>query len=922
MQLSNVAQHRTLAEAIPNIVWTTDGQGSVTYFSQRWYDYTGQSEAEALGFGFVTAMHPEDRERTLRAWERAWRDGEAYEIEYRIRRHDDAYRWFIGRASPLLDEAGRVREWVGTCTDIDDQKRSREALAFLAHASALLSDSLDYEATLKSLARLAVPHIADWCAIDLRLPDGSISRLAAAHVDREKVALAEEILRRYPHDPAAPSGVPAVIRSGRPEIVPVISEQMIRDGLANDPEMLDIFLRLGLRSSMVVPLAARGRPLGALTLVAAESGRSFGEADLRLAEELAHRAAIAIENAELYRELRQFRETLDRTADCVFMFDAEDLRFFYVNQGAIDQVGYTRDELLGMTPLAIKPRFTEAGFRSMIAPLLAGEQSLLSFETVHRHKDGHDVEVEIALQYVDPPEGEPRFVAVVRDIGERKAIERALAEQAETLRAQARLIDLAHEAIIVRDERDIIRSWNRGAEELYGWTAAEAAGQVSHDLLATRLLDGTPFSAVDQGAILGSTGAWEGELIHTRRDGRTIVVESRQAGVRAQGGALQILEINRDMTERKEAEAALRASQQRYKALADAMPLLVWMADAAGGLIDANQPWVDYTGVTPEQVGPAGWDRLVHPDDLGLTARRWREAVATGAAFEVEQRLRRADGQYRWHLVRAQAVRDERGMLDYWVGTNTDIEEQKRAEVAARERGDVLARTTRMLEERNRELDQFAYITSHDLKAPLRGIANLAQWIEEDLGEHATADIRSQLELLRGRAHRMEALIDGILQYSRVGRTSEKLEPVAVGELLEEVVDLLAPPPEATIAISPDLPTLVADRVQLSQVFANLIGNALKHREGPGAVVTVTARDLGRAYEFAVADNGPGIAPQYHERIFGIFQTLASRDRIEGSGLGLALVKKMVERQGGQVRLESAEGQGATFYFTWPSGRP
>ncbi|HMQ30042.1 MAG TPA: PAS domain S-box protein [Chloroflexaceae bacterium] len=921
MQTPTTTQHRTLAEAVPNIVWTTDAQGAVTYFSRRWYDYTGQTEAEALGFGFIEALHPDDRERTSGAWERAWRDGEPYEIEYRIRGRDGSYRWFIGRAAPVVDEAGQVGEWVGTCTDIDEQKRSREGLAFLAHASALLASSLDYEETLISLTRLAVPHIADWCAIDLREGDGTIRRLEAAHVDPAKVALAREIIQRYPHDPDAPAGVPAVIRSGRPEIVPVITEEMVRAGIP-DPDMLEVFLNLGLRSSMVVPLAARGRAFGALTLVSAESGRYFSEADLRLAEDLARRAATAIEHAELYRELRQFRETLDRTADCVFMFDAETLRFFYVNQGAVEQVGYDRDELLGMTPLAIKPRYDEASFRAMIAPLIAGELPLQSFETVHRHKDGHEVEVEIALQYVDPPEGDPRFVAVGRDIGERKTIERALAEQAKTLRSQARLIDLAHEAIIVRDAGGTITSWNRGAEELYGWSAAAALGRTTHELLATRREDGTPFSVIEQSEILGSARSWEGELIHTRSDGRAIIVESRQAAVQSPDGSLQILEINRDVTGRKEAEEALRASERRYRALADAMPLLVWISDPTGKLIDANQPWAAYTGFTPSTLGPEGWARLVHPDDLELTARRWREAMETGGTFEVEQRLLRFDGRYRWHLVRAQAVHDAAGRVDYWVGTNTDIDEQKRAEAFARERGDVLARTTRLLEERNRELDQFAYITSHDLKAPLRGIANLAQWIEEDLGDHATDEIRSQLELLRGRAHRMEALIDGILQYSRVGRTSDKLEPVDVGELLEEVVDLLAPPPEATITVGPGMPTLLTDRVQLSQVFANLIGNALKHHGGPDATVTVSARTLGDGYEFAVADRGPGIAPQYHDRIFGIFQTLASRDRVEGSGLGLALVKKMVERQGGQIRVESEEGQGATFFFTWPAGRP
>jgi signal transduction histidine kinase len=202
------------------------------------------------------------------------------------------------------------------------------------------------------------------------------------------------------------------------------------------------------------------------------------------------------------------------------------------------------------------------------------------------------------------------------------------------------------------------------------------------------------------------------------------------------------------------------------------------------------------------------------------------------------------------------------------------------------------------------------------LKAPLRGIANLAQWIEEDLGDNATADIRQQLELLKGRAHRMEALIDGILQYSRVGRVGERPQPVAVERLLDEVIDLLAPPP-GSVRVEPDMPTIQAERVPLQQVFHNLIGNALKHG-GPDVQISVSCAERPGFYAFSVADTGPGIAPQYHERIFGIFQTLASRDRVEGSGLGLALVKKIVERQGGQVTLDSAEGRGATFTFTWP----
>ena len=174
------------------------------------------------------------------------------------------------------------------------------------------------------------------------------------------------------------------------------------------------------------------------------------------------------------------------------------------------------------------------------------------------------------------------------------------------------------------------------------------------------------------------------------------------------------------------------------------------------------------------------------------------------------------------------------------------------------------------------------------------------------------------LEQLRGRVVRMEGLIDGILEYSRVGRSKAKVERIEVARLLHETVDLLAPP-AGTVEIAPAMPTIEGDRLQLQQVFLNLIGNALKHADGERPVIEVRLRDEGADFcEFCVTDNGPGIAPEYHERIFTIFQTLRARDEVEGTGIGLSVVKRTVENQGGQVWVESDVGKGASFSFLWP----
>jgi len=254
-----------------------------------------------------------------------------------------------------------------------------------------------------------------------------------------------------------------------------------------------------------------------------------------------------------------------------------------------------------------------------------------------------------------------------------------------------------------------------------------------------------------------------------------------------------------------------------------------------------------------------------------------------------------------------------------------DMTEVQQTQAKLESRADELAQVSSMLaqanltlEDRNRELEQFAYVASHDLKAPLRAIANLSEWIEEDLEGQLPAENQKQMKLLRGRVHRMEALINGLLEYSRVGRTKAPVEQVAVAQLLNEILYSLAPPTTFTIEIAPDLPTFNTKRVALRQVFANLIGNAIKHHQSDAGRLQISAKDLDDVYEFAIADDGPGIHPDYHQKIFTIFQTLQARDIKESTGIGLAIVKKIVETEGGNIWVESQEGSGATFFFTWP----
>ena len=266
--------------------------------------------------------------------------------------------------------------------------------------------------------------------------------------------------------------------------------------------------------------------------------------------------------------------------------------------------------------------------------------------------------------------------------------------------------------------------------------------------------------------------------------------------------------------------------------------------------------------------------------------------------------------------VRAEAARQAAEWLRDQEKAHVERLEQERR--AAEQHAAALAKVSAELARSNRELEQVAYGASHDLKAPLRGIGTLCEWLEDDLADAMNDDARKHLGQMRSRVQRMGAIVDGILAFARVGQTQAQAETIDLGALLRDVVDLLHPPAGATITIGPAMPVARVQRQLLEQVFANLIGNALKYARRADPRVEVGAVESDRFFEFWVSDNGPGIAPQHHERIWSLFQRLESRDEIEGTGVGLALVKKIVEGQGGRVWVESRLGHGATFRFLWP----
>ncbi|HEV7280489.1 MAG TPA: PAS domain S-box protein [Pirellulaceae bacterium] len=392
--LESEEKFRHMADTIPQLTWMARGDGSIFWYNRRWYEYTGTTAEDMEGWGWQTVHDPAVLPHVLQRWKESLATGEPFDMVFPLRGADGRFRPFLTRVNPLRDEEGGVRYWFGTNTDISEQKQAEDAASFLADASAALAAVVDCRSTLQKVAWLAVPRFGEWCAIDLVEEGGSLRRLAVAHVDPAKVHLAHDLHRRYPPDPNALVGAPHVARTGEPEICEDIPDSLL-EAVAQDAEHLRILRELGLNSYLCVPLKTAGRTLAVITLVAGQ-GRRYGAADLALAEQLAGRAAVAIENTRLYDELRD----ADRRKDEFLAMLAHELR----NPLAPIRSGLDLLEMMGTDEQIVEP------MQQQVEQLVRLVDDLLDVSRIMRGK------VELRKQSVDLSAVVARAVETARPV--------------------------------------------------------------------------------------------------------------------------------------------------------------------------------------------------------------------------------------------------------------------------------------------------------------------------------------------------------------------------------------------------------------------------------------------------------------------------------------------------------------------------
>jgi PAS domain S-box-containing protein len=384
----------------------------------------------------------------------------------------------------------------------------------------------------------------------------------------------------------------------------------------------------------------------------------------------------------------------------------------------------------------------------------------------------------------------------------------------------------------------------------------------------------------------------------------------------SEGRLVRWFGTNTDVDQLKRIEQSLRVTQARLESTLKASLVGTWTWDLASDRLIADECTARMfsieTSAAAQGLPAAAYLQVVHEEDRTGVADALDRSIQLCGAYDIEYRVRQDDGTFRWLQARGRVEPDGAGRAVYFHGAVIDITDRKLSELALRDKN-------QLLETSNRDLEDFAHIASHDLKSPLSGIKSAALWLEEDLHD-LSDESRKLLGLMRSRISRMETLLDDLLTFSRVGRTDTAVSETNLADIFARIVEVLNPPAHIQVRFEGELPTIDTASAPLEQVLRNLIDNAIKHHDKQHGEVVLSVNRVGAFLEFVVRDDGPGILPQFHAKIFQLFQTLKRRDVVESTGMGLAIVKKLVERQNCRISVDSqGNGTGTQFRFQWPT---
>jgi PAS domain S-box-containing protein len=866
-----------------------------------------------------------------------------------------------GGASPAEQEARRAAD------------EARRRLAAMVEASAILSGSLDYGTTLQQVANLMVPALGDWCAVDVLDEQGVLQRLAVAHTNPARAPLAYELHRRYPSRRDAPGGVWQSMLTGEPQLHSQLSTEMLAV-IAQDDEHLRLLEALVMRSVMFVPLIARGRAIGALNVVSSDERRRYDETDVQWATVLARRAALAIDNARLYgvvvEQREWFRTTLASIGDAVIVTDVAS-RVRFMNGVAEGLTAWPAAEAEGRPLGEVFHAVHEATRLSIESPveqaLRSGAVVSLADNTLLLARDGRAIPVDDSAAPIYDEAGVLSGVVLVfRDITARRRAEQELRASRDQLAIILRGIT---DGITVQDRSGALIYANDTAAQISGFASAEELIATPRSIIMDRyeLFDeeGDPFPLErlpGRLALQGHTCAEQIVRFRSRASGL-----ERWSAVSAtpvfdqQGAVTMAVNIFRDITVQKRAEQAERFLNAAGVALATSLDTdttlrivaeLVVPTLADWCAVNLLQPDGSLAAVTISHADPArlplGWELANrYPLDLG-SAHGTGKAVRTGRSELIAEitdailaemtrdaehaRLMRAVG-FRSMLCAPLLVGSRALGAILFVGERPgrfDAQDQMLAEELA-QRVALALENARLYGEAQAAIaarDQFLSIASHELKTPLTALTGYIGILRRRLGPNPALSASDQraLQVIETQGRRLHHLILSLLDLSRLesGQLSIEPAPLDLGALTRQVIEELEPTLDHH-RVELELPAaplmIMGDALRLEQVIHNLLQNAVKYSPAGGPVKARVAL-RGQMACLSVEDQGIGIPVAALPRLFGRFYRApnAEAKRIGGMGVGLYVVREIMELHGGRVEVTSVEGEGSSFTLCFPHG--
>jgi PAS domain S-box-containing protein len=806
---------------------------------------------------WLELIHPADRERVETEQRLAMEQGKPYDIQFRVVWPDGAVHWLLCRGKIFHDEGARKTE---VTVDITERKRAEVALQEFFSLSRSPMSILGYDGSIKRVNAASI-RILGFTAEEF----ADHPRLECFHPDDRPMM--EDEFRKL------------ITRGGDAEFE--------CRGLRKDGSFV----------SLVV--SATAVPDEKLIFTAA-----YDITERKRAEE-------ALRESEA-----KFRDLFDDAPVAYHELDMGGV-IRRVNRAECALLGYEAGEMLGRPVWEFVVGADREASREAIRRKLSGEQPLALVQRRYLRRDGGELWTEVHDILVRNAAGETTGIrTALLDITERKRAEEALWESRERLRS---ITDSAQDAILMMDHRGAISYWNLAAESIFGYRSEEAIGENLHKLLAPeRYLEAhraalPEFSRTGRGNVIGKTV----EMAARRKDGREISVELSLSAV-SLNGEWQAVGTVRDITERKRAEEALRANEYILSESQSIAHVGSWSWELPIGT--GVCAWTPETyrvfGVSPDTFIPTAetFPSVIHPDDRAAM-QAWIGACLAGEEPpDLEFRIASQDEGVRYVLGRGHLERDAENKPIRMTGIAQDITERHRMTEALKLNVEKLARS-------NEELERFAYVASHDLQEPLRMVASFTQLLAKRYSGRLDETADRYIHYAVDGAKRMQELIADLLAYSRVNSKELDLrqtgcEAVVLGAMRNLQVAI----EESGACIDWDpLPELCVDQGQLTQVFQNLLANAIKFRRKEDCPrIHISAVDSGVEWLISVRDNGIGIDPRHAERVFQMFQRLHTRAEYPGTGIGLAVCKKVIERHGGKLWVESEPGAGSTFRFAIP----